>query len=40
MTLSNVCYRHYELGGTVYLCNQEMGCFATVRFVPGNPENL
>ncbi len=37
----NVCYRHYELGTTTYLCGRPpTDCFATIRIVPGNPENL
>lgn len=40
-TSSNACYRFFELGGAVYMCDRASAdCFATVRFVPGNPENL
>jgi len=38
---ANACYRFFELGGAVYMCERTSAdCFATVRFVPGNPENL
>jgi hypothetical protein len=40
-TASHDCYRFHELAGTIYLCETTSAdCIATVRFMPGNPEQL
>ncbi len=37
----HMCYRFWELGGTIYLCAKSTtDCWASVRFVPGNPDGL